>query len=48
MSPVLVRGTATVEEVAALVAALALRGKPRRDTGYERWRRVRLAALRQR
>jgi Acyl-CoA carboxylase epsilon subunit len=42
-----VRGAATAEEVAALVAALHLRQRRERDTSrFERWRRERQQVLR--
>jgi hypothetical protein len=43
-----VRGSATPEEVAAVVAALAVAqaaGGRTAETGYQRWRRLRLKAL---
>jgi hypothetical protein len=40
-----VRGAATAEEVAAVVAALHA-ARPPAESGYARWRRQRLAALR--
>jgi hypothetical protein len=50
-----VHGAPTPEEIAAVIAALTERhraalvsGAGRRESGYERWRRVRLAALRSR
>jgi hypothetical protein len=42
-----VRGPATPEELAAVLAALRLRERePEPESRYERWRRERLAALR--
>jgi hypothetical protein len=42
-----VRGTATAEEIAAVVAALHVRQQRDRDTSrFERWRRDRQRALR--
>jgi hypothetical protein len=46
MTPVVVRGPVTAEELAAVVAALALRRTEAPVPRYERWRRARLAALR--
>jgi hypothetical protein len=48
MTPELeVRGAPTPEEVAAVLAALRLHRRPdERRSRYERWRRERLAALR--
>lgn len=40
-----VRGSATPDELAAVLAALAQRPAPADDDGYEHWRRARLAAL---
>ena len=46
--PVVVRGNATPEEVAAVLAALQRAGAEapvRAPDGYERWRRTRLTAI---
>jgi anthranilate phosphoribosyltransferase len=44
---VVVRGTATNEEIAAVLAALHTREpQPSTVSAYERWRRGRIAALR--
>jgi hypothetical protein len=41
-----VRGGASVEEIAAVVAAISVRQTPRSEPGnYELWRRQRIAAL---
>jgi hypothetical protein len=46
MSPqVLVRGNATAEEVAAVLAVVTSRTDVAPDDPYTRWRQVRLAAL---
>lgn len=45
MIDLIVRGTATADEVAALLAALARRPSTVDDDPYERWRRGRIAAL---
>jgi hypothetical protein len=42
----LVKGSATPEEVAAVLAVVAARPAPALDDPYRRWRRTRLAALR--
>jgi hypothetical protein len=39
-----VRGNATAEELAAVLAVVAQREAPSRPDGYERWRAGRLAA----
>jgi hypothetical protein len=42
-----VRGNATAEEIAAVIASLHARERPAEDVErFEQWRRVRLAALR--
>jgi hypothetical protein len=40
-----VRGGASDEELAAVIAALASRPEPPESSGYEKWRRARRAAL---
>jgi Acyl-CoA carboxylase epsilon subunit len=46
--PVVVRGTATPEELAAIIATLGSRREPEiADSGYEMWRRRRLVAVRE-
>jgi hypothetical protein len=46
----IIRGSATLEELAAVVGVLATRAEPageaRTATGYAAWRRTRLATLR--
>jgi hypothetical protein len=46
MTPIVVRGPATAEELAAIVAALAAFRGATPVSRYELWRRGRLAALR--
>jgi hypothetical protein len=48
MMPFVVRGTATPEEVAAVLAVLSRNGEARetKDDAYARWRALRRAAVR--
>lgn len=46
MSPVTVQGSATAEEVAAVLALLASRHTEKAEDGYRQWRATRLKALR--
>jgi hypothetical protein len=45
VTAVLVRGSASPEEVAALVAALAVRSRRGQVSRYEQWRQRRLTAI---
>lgn len=46
MTNIRVRGAATSEEIAAVLAVVAAAERPVRRTGYQTWRATRLAALR--